>query len=60
MLSAQATDKGVNKATAKLFKITKKPRDILKLGEVGLKDHIKTIGLFNSKAKHILARVRDA
>ena len=55
VLSAQATDKGVNKATAKLFKIAKKPRDILKLGEAGLKDHIKTIGLFNSKAKNILA-----
>jgi len=55
VLSAQATDKGVNKATAKLFKIAKNPRDILKLGEAGLKDHIKTIGLFNSKAKNILA-----
>ncbi len=55
VLSAQATDKGVNKATAKLFKIARTPRDILKLGEAGLKEHIKTIGLFNSKAKHIMA-----
>ncbi|MBI5039812.1 MAG: endonuclease III [Gammaproteobacteria bacterium] len=55
VLSAQATDKGVNKATANLFKVAKKPRDILALGEAGLKDYIKTIGLFNSKAKNILA-----
>jgi endonuclease-3 len=55
VLSAQATDKGVNKATAGLFKIAKKPRDILALGEAGLKQHIKTIGLFNSKAKNIMA-----
>ncbi|MFZ5621333.1 MAG: endonuclease III [Pseudomonadota bacterium] len=55
VLSAQATDKGVNKATAKLFRIAKRPRDILVLGEDGLKEHIKTIGLFNSKAKNILA-----
>ncbi|MBI5462705.1 MAG: endonuclease III [Gammaproteobacteria bacterium] len=55
VLSAQATDKGVNKATAKLFKVAKKPRDILALGEAGLKDYIKTIGLFNSKAKNIMA-----
>ncbi|MBU1192152.1 MAG: endonuclease III [Gammaproteobacteria bacterium] len=55
VLSAQATDKGVNKATAGLFKVAKKPRDILALGEAGLKQHIKTIGLFNSKAKNIMA-----
>lgn len=55
VLSAQATDKGVNKATEKLFKRVKQPRDILALGEAGLKEHIKTIGLFNSKAKNILA-----
>jgi len=55
ILSAQATDRGVNKATAGLFKIAQRPRDILALGEEGLKEHIKTIGLFNSKAKHILA-----
>lgn len=58
VLSAQATDKGVNKATAGLFKIAKKPRDILALGEAGLKQHIKTIGLFNSKAKNIMATCR--
>lgn len=55
VLSAQATDNGVNKATAGLFKIAKKPRDILAVGEAGLKQHIKTIGLFNSKAKNIMA-----
>ncbi|MFN2310046.1 MAG: endonuclease III, partial [Gammaproteobacteria bacterium] len=55
VLSAQATDKGVNKATAKLFKLVSTPRDILALGEAGLKDSIKTIGLFNSKAKNLLA-----
>ena len=55
VLSAQATDKSVNKATAALFKIAKKPRDILALGEDGLKQHIKTIGLFNSKARNIMA-----
>jgi len=55
VLSAQATDKGVNKATAGLFKVAKKPRDILAPGEAGLKQHIKTIGLFNSKAKNIMA-----
>ncbi|WP_455217815.1 endonuclease III [Kaarinaea lacus] len=53
-LSAQATDKGVNKATAKLFPVANTPRAILKLGEKGLKEYIKTIGLFNSKAKHII------
>lgn len=54
ILSAQATDKGVNKATAKLFKVANTPRKILNLGEKGLKEHIKTIGLFNTKAKNIL------
>lgn len=54
-LSAQATDKGVNKATEKLFKIIKTPQDMLNLGEDGLKEHIKTIGLFNSKAKNVIA-----
>lgn len=53
-LSAQATDKGVNKATAKLFPVANTPTAILELGEKGLKDYIKTIGLFNSKAKHII------
>ena len=54
VLSAQATDKGVNKATAKLFKVAHTPRAILDLGETGLKKYIKTIGLFNSKAKNII------
>ena len=48
ILSAQATDKGVNKATAKLFAAANTPEKILSLGEQGLKHYIKTIGLFNS------------
>jgi endonuclease-3 len=55
VLSAQATDTGVNKATQKLFAKVKTPAAMLKLGEAGLKRHIKTIGLFNAKAKNILA-----
>jgi endonuclease-3 len=54
VLSAQATDVGVNKATAKLFRVANTPAAILKLGEKGLKRYIKTIGLFNSKAKNII------
>ena len=54
-LSAQATDVGVNKATRTLFAKVKTPQEMLALGEVGLKEHIKTIGLFNSKAKNIIA-----
>jgi len=54
-LSAQATDVGVNKATRKLFATVKTPQDMLDLGEEGLKQHIKTIGLFNSKAKNVMA-----
>lgn len=54
VLSAQATDKGVNKATAKLFPVANTPQTILALGEAGLKEYIKTIGLFNSKAAHII------
>jgi len=54
VLSAQATDKSVNKATAKLFAVANTPQAILALGEEGLKDHIKTIGLFNSKAANII------
>lgn len=54
-LSAQATDVGVNKATRKLFALVKTPQDMLDLGEEGLKSHIKTIGLFNSKAKNVMA-----
>lgn len=54
VLSAQATDKGVNKATAKLFPVASTPQAILALGEDGLKQYIKTIGLFNSKAANII------
>ena len=54
-LSAQATDVGVNKATRALFKLVKTPQDMLELGLEGLKEHIKTIGLFNSKAKNVIA-----
>ncbi|MFP4098131.1 MAG: endonuclease III [Alphaproteobacteria bacterium] len=55
MLSAQSTDAGVNKATKELFKIVKTPKQMLNLGLDKLKDHIKTIGLYNNKAKNILA-----
>lgn len=54
ILSAQATDKGVNKATARLFPVANTPETFLALGEVRLKAQIKTIGLFNSKAKNII------
>lgn len=54
VLSAQATDKGVNKATARLFPVANTPPAILNLGEAGLREYIKTIGLFNSKAKNII------
>lgn len=55
LLSAQATDVGVNKATAKLFPVANTPAKIRALGEDGLKSYIKTIGLFNSKAKNLMA-----
>ncbi|MFO7763876.1 MAG: endonuclease III [Wenzhouxiangellaceae bacterium] len=55
ILSAQATDVGVNKATRRLFPVANTPQQILALGEEGLKSHIRTIGLFNSKAKNIMA-----
>ncbi len=58
ILSAQATDKGVNKATARLFPLANTAEAILGLGEQGLKEHIKTIGLFNSKAKNIIQTCR--
>jgi endonuclease-3 len=54
VLSAQSTDKGVNKATAKLFPVANTPSEILALSEAGLKEYIKTIGLYNSKAAHII------
>ncbi|WP_209348769.1 endonuclease III [Pontixanthobacter sp. CEM42] len=53
-LSAQATDVGVNKATRKLFAEVTTPEQMVALGEDGLKEHIKTIGLFNSKAKNVI------
>lgn len=54
ILSAQATDNSVNKATAKLYPVANTPKKILALGEDGLKKYIKTIGLFNSKAANIM------
>ena len=54
-LSAQATDVGVNKATRALFREVQTPAQMLRLGEDGLKEHIKTIGLFNTKAKNVIA-----
>jgi endonuclease-3 len=55
ILSAQATDRSVNKATADLFAVANTPEAIQELGEQGLKFHIKSIGLFNTKAKNIIA-----
>lgn len=55
MLSAQATDAGVNKATKELFKKVKTPEDMIKLGEDELKKYIKSINYFNTKAKHIIS-----
>jgi len=55
VLSAQATDVGVNKATKDLFKTVYTPEKMVALGESRLKDHIKTIGLFNGKAKNVIA-----
>lgn len=55
LLSAQATDISVNKATAKLYPVANTPQEMLALGEAGVKQYIKTIGLFNSKAKNIIA-----
>ena len=58
ILSAQATDKGVNKATAKLYPVANTPEAIYALGEDGLREYIKTIGLFNSKGKNIIETCR--
>lgn len=55
VLSAQSTDVGVNKATANLFKVVSSPKDILDLGLEGLKSYVKSLGLYNSKAKNIMA-----
>lgn len=58
ILSAQATDKGVNLATDKLFSVAKTPEQILALGTDGLEHYIKTIGLYHAKAKNVLATCR--
>jgi endonuclease-3 len=58
ILSAQATDKGVNKATAELFRTAKTPAAVLALGIKGLSTYIKSIGLYNAKAKNIIAMSR--
>ncbi len=58
LLSAQATDVSVNKATAKLYAVANTPEKILALGEDGLKQYIKTIGLFNSKARNTIETCR--
>lgn len=55
MLSAQATDKSVNQATARLFAVANTPAALLALGQSGLEQYIKTIGLYRSKAKHVMA-----
>ena len=59
VLSAQATDKGVNKATKALFAVADTPQKMLALGIDKLKEYIKTIGLFNNKAKSIMALSKD-
>ena len=58
ILSAQATDVGVNKATRRLYPVANTPQAILALGEDGLKRHISTIGLFNAKARNVIAACR--
>src|ERR1700722_4243969 len=55
VLSARATDKGVNKATKELFKVADSPQKMEALGEAGLKRYINTIGLYNAKARNIIA-----
>ena len=59
ILSAQATDVGVNKATARLYAVANTPEAILALGEAGLKEYIKTIGLFNAKAANVIKTCRQ-
>ena len=59
VLSAQTTDKNVNKATPALFKVASTPQQMLALGEENLKEYIRSIGLFNSKAKNIIALSKD-
>ncbi len=57
-LSAQSTDRGVNRATESLFKKVSHPKDIVRLGENGLKPYIKTIGFYNTKARNIVAAAK--
>ena len=59
VLSAQATDAGVNKATRALFEDVHDPQAMVDLGEDALKQHIRTIGLFNTKAKNVIARSEE-
>ncbi len=59
VLSAQTTDKNVNKATEGLFKVASTPKEMVALSEEGLKPYIRSIGLFNNKAKNIIALSRD-
>ena len=59
ILSAQATDRSVNRATERLFRVAHTPEAIQALGEAGLSEHIRTIGLYNSKAKNIIATCRQ-
>src|SRR6218665_1927537 len=58
LLSAQATDAGVNKATRRLFAVAATPQAMLDLGLAGLESHIRTIGLYKSKARHLLHSCR--
>ena len=58
LLSAQATDVSVNKATRRLFAVANTPQKMLALGQQGLEDHIKTVGLYRSKARHLLQTCR--
>ena len=58
LLSAQATDVSVNKATARLYPVANTPEKMLELGEDGVREYIKTIGLFNAKAKNVIATCR--
>ena len=58
VLSAQATDKSVNLATAKLFPVANTPQNMLALGQEGLESYVKSIGLYKSKAKHLIAACR--
>ncbi|WP_043526427.1 endonuclease III [Litchfieldella xinjiangensis] len=58
LLSAQATDVGVNKATARLFPVANTPQGIIDLGIDGLKEHIRTIGLYNTKAENLMKTCR--